>query len=66
MTIMLLVSGAVLLLTCVAFFVSEFLTFRKATVRQLSTVGEIIADNSSAALAFANQDDAKQVVRAQG
>jgi PAS domain S-box-containing protein len=64
MTIMLLVSGAVVLLTCVAFFVSEFLTFRQATVRQLSTVGEIIADNSSAALAFANQDDAKQVLSA--
>jgi PAS domain S-box-containing protein len=64
MTMMLLVSGAVLLLTCVAFFVSEFLTFRQATVRQLSTVGEIIAANSSAALAFENHDDATEVLSA--
>jgi signal transduction histidine kinase/HAMP domain-containing protein len=64
MTIMLLVSGAVLLLTCGVFFVSEFLTFRKATVQQLSTVGEIIAENSSAALAFENQNDATEILSA--
>src|SRR6059036_1951305 len=64
MTIILLTSGTVLLLTCAAFFAYEFLTFRRATVRQLSTLGEIIAANSTAALAFDNQDDAKEVLAA--
>src|SRR5881397_1262783 len=64
MTILLLTGGTVLLLTCAAFFAYEFLTFRQATVRQLSTLGEIIAANSTAALAFDNQDDAKEVLAA--
>jgi PAS domain S-box-containing protein len=64
MTMILLTSGVVLLLTCAAFFACEFLTFRQATVRQLSTLGEIIAANSTAALAFDNQDDAKEVLAA--
>ena len=34
MTILLLTSGTVLLLTCAAFFACEFLTFRRATVRE--------------------------------
>src|SRR5690242_11667308 len=62
MTILLLTSGAVLLLTCAAFFAYEFFTFRQSTVRQLSTLGEIVAANSTAALAFDNQDDAKEIL----
>ncbi|MGH8642924.1 MAG: hypothetical protein ACREX4_00115, partial [Gammaproteobacteria bacterium] len=50
MAIILLTSGAVLLLTCTSFFVYDLLTFRQSTVRQLSTLGEIIAGNSTAAL----------------
>src|SRR5437870_145370 len=64
MTILLLTSGTVLLLTCAAFFAYEFLTFRQATVRELSTLGEIIATNSTAALAFDNQADAKEILSA--
>src|ERR1043166_6634151 len=64
MTILLLTSGTVLLLTCAAFFACEFLTFRKTMVRELSTLGEIIAANSTAALAFDNQDDAKEILAA--
>jgi hypothetical protein len=64
MTIMLLTSGLVLLLTCAAFMAYEFLTFRQAAVRELSTIGEIIAANSTAALAFQNQDDAREVLAA--
>src|SRR5882672_1604321 len=64
MTILLLTSGAVLMLTCAAFFACEFLTFRQSTVQQLSTLGEIIAANSTAALAFDNQDDAKEILSA--
>src|SRR5437879_13910045 len=64
MTIILLISGAVLLLTCSAFFAYELLTFRQTTVRQLSTLGEVIATNSTAALAFQNQNDAQEILAA--
>src|SRR5216117_3714120 len=64
MTIILLTSGAVLLLTCAAFFAYELLTFPQTAVRNLSTLGEIIAANSTAALAFENQDDAKEILTA--
>lgn len=64
MTVILLTSGAVLLLTCLAFFVYEFLTFRQTTVRHLSTLGKIIAANSTAALAFDDQNDANEILAA--
>jgi PAS domain S-box-containing protein len=64
MTIMLLISGLVLLLTCAAFLVYDVLTFRQTAVRELSTLGKIIAANSTAALAFQNQDDAREVLAA--
>ncbi|HXC25643.1 MAG TPA: PAS domain S-box protein [Gemmatimonadaceae bacterium] len=64
MTIVLLTSGAVLLLTCAAFFAYEIVTFPRATIRQLSTLGEIVATNSTAALAFDNQQDAAEVLSA--
>jgi len=64
MLIILLTSGMVLLLTCLAFFASEFLSFRKLTVQQLATLGEITATTSTASLAFQNQDDAKEVLSA--
>jgi PAS domain S-box-containing protein len=64
MTVMLLTSGTVLLLMGAAYFAYDFLTFRQTTVRQLSTLGKIIAANSTAALAFADQDDAYAVLAA--
>src|SRR5438874_7612251 len=62
--IILLTTVAALLLTRSVFFSYEFLTFRRATLQQLSTVGEVIAANSTAALAFDNQDDAKEILSA--
>ncbi len=64
MAVMLLTNAVVLLLTCTAFIAYEILTFRKATVKQLSVLGEIIAANSTAALAFDNPDDAKEILTA--
>lgn len=64
MTVILLTSGAVLLLNCLAFFAYEVLTFRQATVLQLSTLGKIIAANSTAALVFDSQDDANETLAA--
>ena len=64
MTVILLTSGVVLLLTCLAFFSYEVLTFRQATVEKLSTLGKIIAANSTAALAFENRGDANETLAA--
>ncbi len=58
----LLTSGAVLLITCSAFFTYELVTFRQSTLSQLSIIGEIIADNSTAALAFNSTSDALEVL----
>src|SRR5436190_3436862 len=60
----LLTSGAVLFLTCAAYFAYEFVTFRPTTRGQLSTLGEFIAANSTAALAFGNERDACEILGA--
>src|SRR5258706_3723835 len=54
--------GVVLFLTCASFFAYEFLTFRQTTVRQLPTLAEVVAGNGTAALAFENRDDAKEIL----
>ena len=64
MMVILLTSGVVLLLTCAAFIAYELLSFRQTMVRNVTILGEIIAANSTAALAFANQDDATEVLAA--
>jgi PAS domain S-box-containing protein len=64
MAIMLLTSGLVVLLTCATFLGYELLTFRTAAVRDLSTVGKIVATTSTAALAFRNPEDAREVLTA--
>ena len=66
-TLMLMIflsSGAVLALTTTAFCTYEFLTFRQSSVRQLQTLSQAIASNSTAALAFDNADDASAVLTA--
>jgi signal transduction histidine kinase/ActR/RegA family two-component response regulator len=60
----LLISGAVLLLTVTALFAYDFVTFRQTSQRQLDTLGRAIAANSTAALAFDNPDDARTVLSA--
>ncbi len=63
-SIILLTSGVVLLLTCISFLAYEFVTFRQDTVERLSTLGRIIAANSTAALVFDDQEDAKEILNA--
>ncbi len=58
MTMILVTSGVVLLLTCAAFVGYELLTYRRAAVQQLATLGEVIAAESTGAVAFENQRDA--------
>ena len=64
MTVNLLTSGAVLLLTCVAFATYEVITLRKNMVQGYTTRAQIIAANSTAALAFQSQSDAAGVLAA--
>ncbi len=56
--------GAVLAITISAFFGYELLTYRHASIQQLDTLGEAIANNSTAALAFDVPDDAVVVLGA--
>ena len=60
----LLTSGAVLLLTCAAYFAYEYLTFRRTILGQLSTLGAVVATNSTAAVAFSNERDAGEILAA--
>src|ERR1700733_6914808 len=64
MQMTLLTSGVVLLFTTASFFAYEILTFSQSTMRQLRTLGQAIATNSTAALAFDNSDDAQSVLAA--
>lgn len=58
MRVILQTSGAVLILTCAAFFLYEYYSFLRGTQIQLSTLGKIVASNSTAALAFDSREDA--------
>jgi signal transduction histidine kinase len=62
--IFLLISGLVLLLTSAAFVTYQVLTFRQITLKNLSTLGRIVAANSTASLAFANEADAREILSA--
>jgi hypothetical protein len=60
----LLISGLVLLLTSATFIGYQHLSFRQNTRTSLSTLGRIIAANSTASLAFANEADAGEILSA--
>ncbi|HEX2861138.1 MAG TPA: ATP-binding protein [Lacunisphaera sp.] len=62
--IILLTSAVVMLMMRGSFSVYEYLTFRQALVRQISTLGKILAANSTAALAFDNPTDAREILSA--
>jgi PAS domain S-box-containing protein len=62
--IILLTCGIALLLTCAGFFATELITFRRATVERLATIAKVVAANSTAALAFKDQDAATEILSA--
>src|SRR6266404_3579657 len=64
MTVILLTCGAVMLITSAAFVAYDYVTFRQLMVRNIEILGEAIAANSTAALAFDNPDDAREVLAA--
>ncbi len=64
MTMILVTSGVVLVLTCAAFVGYELLTYRRSAVQQLATLGEIIAAESTGAVAFEDQRNATEILGA--
>ncbi len=64
MSMVLLTSGAVLLVSIATSLAYEFLTYRHSAVRNLATLGAIVANNSTAALAFENAEDARGILAA--
>ncbi len=64
MTAILVTSGSVLLLACIAFFSYEYYSFRKSSLKQLSIIGEIVAANSTSSLAFKDYEDAAEILLA--
>jgi PAS domain S-box-containing protein len=65
LTLIILAACAVVMLLMRGIFLTyEYVNLRRATVRQLSTIGEMLAANSTAALAFQNQQDAREILGA--
>ncbi len=64
MLMLLLTTVMVMLLMRGAFFTYEYYTFREATVRQLALLGGVLSANSTAALAFDNPADAREILAA--
>jgi len=64
MAILLLTTGGTLVLACAALLAYQFWTFRQTTLKQLSTLGNVIAANSTASLAFQNERDAREILAA--
>ncbi len=62
--ITMLTSVIVLLLACGAFLGYELLTFRKSMARDLSILGDVIANNSTAALTFDDAGAARDALSA--
>jgi PAS domain S-box-containing protein len=62
--IILIISVVVMLLMHGAFFTYEYVTFRRAMIQRLATLGEILATNSTAALAFEDREDAGEILAA--
>ena len=60
LTLIIMAASTVALLLASTGFVSyELFTFRQKMVRDLSTLADIIANRSTAALSFDNQEDAE-------
>lgn len=62
--VILLTCGVALLINCIALFAYQFLTLRAAASRNLSILSEVVAANSTAALAFNNENDARTILSA--
>src|SRR5579863_2785270 len=64
MITLLVTSGAVLALTCAVFILYQYAGYRAAARHTVQTLGEVIASNSTAAVAFDNASDETDVLAA--
>ena len=64
MIMLLVTSGAVLALTCAAFILYQYEGYRAVARHTVQTLGEVIASNSTAAVAFDNASDETDVLAA--
>lgn len=64
MRAILLSSSAVLVITSAAFFTYDLISARQARVQQLRVLGQVVASNSSAALALQDPRDAEEMLQA--
>src|SRR5215471_11508501 len=62
--IIMLTSSIALLLACTAFTAYELITFRTGMVRNLSTLAEIVGNNTAAALDFTDATAASETLSA--
>ncbi|MFQ5864232.1 MAG: response regulator [bacterium] len=62
--IIMLISSIALLLACLAFVTYDLITFKNAMTRNLNILAEVIGMNSTAALLFDNEIDAKETLDA--
>jgi signal transduction histidine kinase len=53
-----------MLFMCTAIFVHDVIVFRRATLRNLSTLADIVGSNTTAALAFDDRDAARETIEA--
>ncbi len=60
----LVISTTVLLLACAVLVVDEVLTFRKESVHTLTVLADVLAQNTTAALAFQDEGQAKKTLMA--
>src|SRR5690349_25165793 len=62
--VIMLTSVTVLLLTVAAFMFYDWISYRQNTVLRLSTTASIVADSSTAALLFQDEETAQQLLNA--
>src|SRR5215470_10171675 len=62
--ILMLTSGATLLVACASVIGYDAFTFRQRMVRELSILAEMIGDNCTAALTFRDRDAASETIAA--
>jgi signal transduction histidine kinase/ActR/RegA family two-component response regulator len=62
MAVMLVTSAAAIVLTCSALILYELITSRDESLEQVATLARIVSANSTAALAFRDEQDAQEVL----
>src|SRR5438552_2147253 len=62
MSVILLTSAVVLSLMCAAYIIYEYSTYKHTIKSNVSTLAAVVAANSSGALAFDSQSDAREIL----